>query len=348
MPEEGERREWEPTGHKILVTGHTGLVGSRFVEAVGGKDELIGLSRGHTPYSFVSTDTNRPLLAQEIKNDVAKVGSLMRDRTHELLQETEPTLVLHFAAMADVDECQRNPLGAQQSNTSLTYEFAMACRKLSIPFGFCSTDYVFPGGGSCQEEDARGIVRDGQTGVGSIYSKTKIHAEEVVERKLFSKNLGFIFRITFPYDPNYAPKPGTPVVALRTLAQGKNWLGFEDFAMTVTYAPDIAYALNILILKKIWEKDPRPVYHIGGPEVLSGFDVAKVCIRELRRRGLDVSEDQIRKCNGEEFFRSRGRAPRPINGGMKTDKIKAMGIKMTSLEQAVSTFPLPECLVGAS
>lgn len=344
-----ETREWGPTGYKIMVTGYTGLVGSRFVEAVDGKDSLIGFSRGRTFHPFPFRERGVGLLTQEIKDkdDISKVGSLIGEKTRNLLLETKPTLVLHFAAMADVDRCQDDPWSAQQTNVSWTRELARACREFSIPFGFCSTDYVFPGGSSYQEGETKGIVRDGQTGVENIYSKTKIHAEEAVERELFSEKLGFIFRITFPYDPSYTPKPGTAVVAFRTLAQGKEWLGFEDLAMTVTYTPDIAYALNKLILEKVWEKDSQPIYHVGGPEVLSGFDVARVCVEELRRRGLDISEHQIQKCSGGEFFRNQGRAPRPVNGGLKTDKIKAMGIKMMSLEQAVSTFPLPQGLVGA-
>lgn len=332
--DKGEAKEWVPTGQRILVTGFSGLVGYGFVKIAYQEDELICVSRGITPHSFRENNKLQIVNLDLPVNPVDRIKYLER-----ILDRSQPTLILHFAAAADVDWCQENKEKAFDANVGLTYCLAIASKNKGIPLGLCSTDYVFPGRGPFSEGDTRGEIRN-KEGYLNFYSYTKLRAEEIIEEILFPHKLGFIFRIAFPYDHHYLRRPGTPVIAFYTLAQGKRWTALKDMHMTVTPTSDIAYSLNRLIHDRVWERK-RPIYHIAGPDILTGLDIATICIEELKRRGIEVHKNQIVASTVSEFF-TGDRAPRQVCGGLRTDKIRGMGICISSLCEKIKNFPLPE------
>lgn len=330
-PRPQEVGEWTSTNRKILVTGGTGLVGSRIVEVASGKDEVVSLSRGERERFF--TRVSNP---QVVHFDLC--GGVTT-KLRQFLEETGFTLVIHCAAQANVDEAQQKQQDAWKRNVLSVVNLALVCKELKIPFGLCSTDYVFPrSGGPFSESDVRRPIMSKDNTVLNFYSWTKICAEQQVETILGKDSLYFIFRITFPYDPDYFPKPGTPIMAFLTLARREPWVAVKDMPMMVTPTRWIAYALNKLIIKQVW-KEKEPIYHIGGPEVLTGRDIADICIAELKERGIKIERDKVKETTVDDFF--RGKAPRQIEGGLRTDKIKRMGINIPTLAEEIKSFPLP-------
>lgn len=329
-PRPQEVGEWTPTNRRILVTGGTGLVGSRLVKLASNKDEVISLSRGERRFCF-DRSNNLHVIHFDLCNTIGEIK--------QFLKKFNPTLVVHCAAQANVDEAQQKKEDAWKRNVFSTANLALACKELRIPFGLCSTDCVFPrSGGPFSESDIRQPIMNRDKTVLNFYSWTKICAEQLVEHILEEDKLYFIFRVTFAYDPNYLPKPGTPVTAFLTLARGETWVSIKDMPMMVTPTRWIAYALNRLILKQVW-KEEDPIYHIGGPEILTGRDIADICRVELEGRGVKVDKDQVKETTVDEFF--QGKAPRQVEGGLRTDKIKEMGIIIPTLAEEIKRFPLP-------
>lgn len=326
---------WEPTGHRVLVTGGTGLVGSGIVRAMLGKEQVISVSRGQMEYAFDKSES-LGVVRFDLLSGVENI--------EKLLKEKAPTIVIHCAAKADVDACQREQKDAWEQNVIATRNLAWACKKLGIVLAFCSTDSVFPiEGGPFSESQARWPIW--KDGILNYYSWTKIEAEEQVEKILGRDKSYFIFRVAFPYDPTYTRKTGTPVSAFWALAKGEEWTVVKDMTMTPTRVPWIAIALNRLIAERVWE-DEEPIYHIAGPEILTAEGVAEICVAELEGRGISVDRGKIKSTTADEFFKSK--VPRQTGGGVTTEKIQALGIKIPSLCEEVKRFALPEGQDGSS
>lgn len=312
---------------RVLVTGFSGLVGSTFVSSVQ-NDHLICVSRGQTPHPFQKT-ANRQIYHLDL-------SSLTLNQLEKLFKKTYPNLILHFAVLTG-DKCQENPNLAEKINWGITYKLALICQKMNIPMGFCSTADVFPRlGGPFAEDDPTGIIYNSQTGILNIYSWTKYRAEKVISEILFPKKLGFIFRISFPYNFDYTQKPGTAVLAFNSLAKGEEWTAVKDMHINPTPAKNIASALNSLILNQVWLKE-NPIFHLASSKILTGLDLINICLKELEKRGLQVNKKQIKVTLSDKFFKT----PRQLRGGLIVEKINKMGIHIPSLEEEIKNFPLP-------
>jgi dTDP-4-dehydrorhamnose reductase len=111
---------------KILVTGGSGMLGRALVR---------GLAKRHAVTSVSKSGREGALPCQ--LSDEAAVDRLF---------ETSPfDLVIHTAAYADVDGCERDPALAHASNGTATRNLAHACGAKKVPFIYVSTDYVFDG-----------------------------------------------------------------------------------------------------------------------------------------------------------------------------------------------------------
>lgn len=310
------RREWEPTGERILITGFSGLVGSGIARVALGKDTIFGLARGKTTSPF-----------EEHQLPIYNLDLFDKESLFSVLEEAKPTLVLHLAALTNVDYCQDDPIEAFDTNALATAGLAHICYEMGIPIGYCSTDYVFPRtGGPFVESDEPNPLRDAKGGVLNCYGLTKLFGERMLE--VYPPGSYFIFRIASPYDFSYPQKPGTPPVIYQRLKEGLPLKVVTDAKTTYTWVPDIARALNRLILKRAWE-DKNPVYHIAGPDWLSAKDIVDLCLERLGRSSSEIVETTL-----DEYF--KGRAPRPLEGGLGTERITNMGSAMHSLREVLS------------
>src|SRR5690349_3118193 len=110
---------------RLIMIGGSGLVGSRLKELLSDDFDVISYS------------LNAGI-------DIARVETLT-----PLLQES-PTTILHLAAKADVDSCEKDkPLGkegaAWKINVVGAQNIASACEKAGHTMMYVSTDFVFDG-----------------------------------------------------------------------------------------------------------------------------------------------------------------------------------------------------------
>jgi len=148
----------------------------------------------------------------------------------------QPDVVIHAAAMTNVDACERDPQAAFQANILGTHHVALACGQSGAAMVYVSTNEVFDGtlGRPYYEWDTPEPK--------SVYARSKAAAEFYV-RTLLSRF--YIVRTAWLY-----ARGGNNFVT--KILAGADRLGalrvVTDEVSSPTYAPDLAQAIARLIL----------------------------------------------------------------------------------------------------
>jgi len=116
-----------------------------------------------------------------------------RDQVKNTILEYNPDIVIHTAALSDVDLCEKEPELAYQVNVLGTENMALACQDSNILFVYISTDYIFDGESQepYRESDASKPI--------NVYGRTKLEGEEKVKSIL---KRYFIIRTAWLFGPN--------------------------------------------------------------------------------------------------------------------------------------------------
>lgn len=342
-----ESKEWIPTGQRYLIIGYTGLIGSSIFQAISNNpfDYVAGVSRGKIADAY-GYQAGSHKFNLDVNDEIGFTN---------LLKNTRPTVILDFGGAVDVDECQKYPIyGPKLYQNPIYTANVERVRKVTMGiWKYCkeinletppvliegSTDFVYGNNGPHSEKDIRRIVENSQKEI-NVYALTKVLAEQELESQAREYKIPYlILRFAFPYNQRYRRKTGTAVSMFENLASGNPVIAVSDYKMTITPTDYIPSAINRLVTLKAWE-EKCPIFNIAGPTIYTGLDIARICARELKRREIPVNEEkQIQKSTVEEFF--KGKAPRPIQGGVLTDKIKNLGIKIPAFEEVVTTFKWP-------
>ncbi len=131
---------------KILITGATGMLGKELVTLLKKQYRAMGVSSAQF--------------------DIRDAGAVK-----EFLGKMRPDIVIHAAAMVNVDGCETDPETARAVNAVGTENVARACADIGCRMIYYSTDYVFDGtkGSAYHEEDATNPI--------NVYGKTKLEGE---------------------------------------------------------------------------------------------------------------------------------------------------------------------------
>ena len=140
---------------RIFVSGGSGLLGSKIAE--------IAMIRGYEVYAGYCH--NIPEYGEPIKLDLAK------DTDLEVIYNIEPEVVIHTAALTNVDECEVNKEVAYKINAEGTRRVAEITKELGAFLVYVSTDYVFSGDKGMYKEDDEPNPMD-------YYGYTKLLGEE--------------------------------------------------------------------------------------------------------------------------------------------------------------------------
>lgn len=146
-----------------------------------------------------------------------------------------PAVIIHAAAMTDVDGCERAPDLAYRINVAGTRNLAVAAQEIGCPLVYISTDYVFDGakGQPYWEYD--------DTNPQSVYARTKWVGEQIV-RQLVPKH--YIVRIAWLYGQGPRNFPRT---VLRLARERGQLTMVTDEIGSPTSAADVSAALERLI-----------------------------------------------------------------------------------------------------
>jgi dTDP-4-dehydrorhamnose reductase len=145
---------------RLLVTGLGGFVAGSVIEQGRAQWDIAALSSPRQRIDLPGIACHSIDLC-----DSAALAAYFQAHT--------PDAVIHTAARADIDYCQKNPEEAEAINVGVTRTLAQLCEKAGARLVHCSTDTVFDGKrGNYTEEDTPRPV--------NWYGETKVRSEEAV------------------------------------------------------------------------------------------------------------------------------------------------------------------------
>jgi len=242
---------------KLLVTGASGLFGSKFAE--------LAVKGGHEVYSaFSQHPVANGIPVQLDVSDKAQVSVEVG--------KAQPDVVVHAASMTDVDKCELNKELAWKVNVEGTRNVAQAAKAANSFLLYISTDYVFDGAKGCYTEaDLPSPI--------SYYAYTKLKAEEIAQD---ATNDCCIARPSVIYGAT--PAAGKINFALWLLDKLKKREQAKVF-VDQWNSPTLNTSLAEMSLE-IVERRIAGVYHVSGATRISRYDFALLLAKTF---GLDAS-----------------------------------------------------------
>ncbi len=145
---------------RFLVTGVSGLLGLNFAMAVDGKKHQVTGVANTTPLTWANFKYKQAELTEP-------------DIIEQLVEEEKPEVILHCAAIANMEACEADPKLAHEVNAVLPGRIARTALKHDIQMIHISTDAVFDGTkGNYNESDTPHPL--------SVYARTKWEGENAV------------------------------------------------------------------------------------------------------------------------------------------------------------------------
>jgi dTDP-4-dehydrorhamnose reductase len=281
---------------RILVTGAAGLLGGRLAELLSATHDVIAL-RHRAPV---------PAGLTAVEGDLLDDASLGR-----AFESARPDVVLHSAALADADRCEREPDLARRCNVESSAEIARRCRERGLRLVALSTDLVLGGDHpfSSEEERPRPLLH---------YGRTKLEAEDAV---LAESPDAVVLRVALVIGRGYGPRTtGTEAVAA-TLAAGRRPRLFEDQYRTPIDPESVADAVVRALDRTVSGR-----FHLGGAERLSRYELGLRVARVLRLDGdfervsqatQDVRRPADASLDSSRARRELGWEPRPLDQAIR-------------------------------
>jgi dTDP-4-dehydrorhamnose reductase len=225
----------------------------------------------------------------------------------------EPEVVIHAAAMTDVDGCERDPEQAFRANVLGTQNIALACGRSGAAMVHVSTNEVFDGrlGRPYYEWDTPSPL--------SVYARSKAAAEFYV-RTLLQRF--YIVRTAWLY-----ARGGNNFVAKIVGAADRygSLRVVTDEVSAPTYAPDLAEAIARLLHTGYYG-----IFHFTNGGFCSRYDWARR-ILELAGRG----SIPVEPITSEEWPRP---APPPLYAPLVNFTGAALGITLRPWEEALEDY----------
>ena len=147
--------------NKILLTGSSGILGSTLLKNL--NEEFIFLNL-----------INKKRIKKKFNQ--IKLKNLDKNSLKKLVDGFRPDVILHCAAITDIEFCEKNKKKCKEINYYFTKYLVDICKKLKIKFIFISTDQIYDKNYPQKETSTPKIY--------NYYAKTKILSEEYIEKNL--------------------------------------------------------------------------------------------------------------------------------------------------------------------
>jgi dTDP-4-dehydrorhamnose reductase len=183
-----------------------------------------------------------------------------RKAGEDLFRHVKPEVVVHSAAMTDVDRCESEKALAWRINVEGTLNIAENCRRHGAFLVYLSTDYVFDGTkGGYNESDALNPV--------NYYGLTKLKGEESVkELEAYCIARGSVVYGAVPA----SGKVNFALWLLERLRRGEN----ANVVIDQWNSPTLNSSLARMVCEVV-EKRLTGVFHLAGASRLSRYDFAR-------------------------------------------------------------------------
>ncbi len=231
---------------RILITGANGLLGQSILHANQGRFDLCATGRGP--------------VRGDLQGAVYELLDITspEDYTHAFAA-FQPNVVIHAAAMTQVDDCERQPNLCHSLNVEATAHCIAACEKAGAHLIFISTDFIFDGssGPYSEEAEARPL---------SVYGQSKADAEALVKAASCSWSIARTV-LVIGYVPGLS-RSNIILWARGAFQRGEHIRVVDDQVRSPTWSMDLAEGCLLIA-----EKGATGIYHLSGPETMTIFDL---------------------------------------------------------------------------
>lgn len=235
---------------RILVLGASGLLGINFAMEASSDHGVVG--------------TVHNMHIQDAPYETLVVDLLESDALPALLDKAKPDWLVNCVALADVDQCEKQPELAQALNVELPRRLAIEAAKRDISLLHISTDAVFDGqSGNYREEDVPSPL--------SEYGRSKLDGEHAVRE---ANPDAIVARVNF-FGWGISGKRSLSEFFYNKLSAGEVVLGLTDRY----FSPLLVNDLSQLLLQML-EEGLSGLYHVASPVGLSKYDFG----REIAQR----------------------------------------------------------------
>ncbi|VVB67230.1 RmlD substrate binding domain protein [uncultured archaeon] len=256
---------------------------------MGSKAAQIALAGGHEVFSGYAH--SEPLFGQAVRFNLENNKSIS-----DLMESLSPEIVIHSAALTDVDRCEREKDLAYRVNVEGTRALAQAAEKAGSFLIYISTDYIFDG--------SRGMYReDDRADPVNYYGYTKLLGEQFCR--------GCIARTCVTYGSGPASgKVNFALWLINSLKSGQNIRVVRDQFIPPT--------LNTSLARMVLEIADRRlcgVYHLTGATRISRYDFALELAREFDLDPSLILPSRMKDLNWT--------AKRPMDSSLDTSRARA-------------------------
>ena len=285
----------------IFLTGGGGFLGGNILRDVSSKINVIAV------------DTQKTVINREniscVVMDLTDTSSLF-----DILNKSKPDVIIHTAAISDIDFCEANQDIAKKVNVDVTKALVDYCSANDMKMIYFSSDSVFDGkkGGYKAEDKPEPL---------QYYGRTKVIGEQYVTNNLRKWNI---------IRPSLIM--GLPI---HDFGNSFLWRMIKDmkadkavaFPQEEIRSPVDAVTLSNAVLE-LADSDINGIFHLSGNTRLSRYDMAKRICRYMK-----YNEDLVVP---KKPVVATGRAARPSNVTLDNTKTTLeLKTPMRSLEEGL-------------
>lgn len=276
---------------KILVTGGDGAIGSYVSDVF--KDSKV-------------------ILAGKNTLDITKKSQVL-----EQVEKHKPDLVIHLAALTNVDFCQENESVAMRVNFEGTKNVALACKKYHSTLVYVSTATVFDG----KNPPKGGYTENDKPSPVNIYGKTKFLGEEII-KKVLEKYI--IIRIGWLVGGNKNDNFFISYMSKKIL-NGESIFAVNDIFGTLAYARDM-----LQFVKEKLEKEEMGLFHFACKGACSRYEIALV-LKNILNPNVTVTQVSA------QSFKNEFPSPRPKYQIIRSNRYVPKQTWKTVLKEYIKT-----------
>lgn len=269
---------------RILITGASGLYGSKMTQITSIDNEV-----------YSAYNKSEPAYGTPIHFDVSN-----KNQVEHAFNKAHPEVVVHAAALTDVDKCETNKELAWKTNVEGTKVIAKAAKQCKAFLVYVSTDYVFNGEkGSYTETDTPDPV--------NYYGFTKFKAEQIIE-KILTEHC--IARTSVIFGEK--PASGKINFALWLLSKLR-----QKEPVKIIVNQWISPTLNTNLAEMTWEIIQRRItgiYHLSGATRISRYDFAQAIAKTFNYDSTRITPSNSSNLNWT--------ARRPRDSSLNVEKAK--------------------------
>lgn len=290
---------------KILITGSNGLLGQK----------LVHLLSAHPDFQTVATARGANRLPINGTYEYKSLDITDAAAVSALINQEKPDIVIHTAAMTNVDQCEAEKEACWAQNVAATGYLVDACKENDTFLLHLSTDFIFDGKAGPYSEDA-------EPNPISFYGWSKFAAERIVQNSTIR---WAIARTVLVYGIAYDMSRSNIILWVKkSLEEGKVIKVVTDQWRTPTLSEDLAIGCLLIA-----EKEVQGIFNISGKDLLTPYEMA---LKTAIFFNLDTS--LITPVDASTFSQPALRPPRT---GFILDKPKEiLGYAPRSFEEGIA------------